>query len=72
MVNIKNVLILGANSDISKQIIIKLSNLDTRLTLFTRDTESLNLFLHAKIKDTSKISIFKIDLKNTVEFKFIR
>lgn len=71
MVDIKNVLILGANSDISKQIIIKLSNLDTRLTLFTRDTESLNLFLHAKIKDTSKISIFKIDLKNTLEFKEI-
>ena len=71
MVDIKNVLILGANSDISKQIIIKLSNLDTRLTLFTRDTESLNLFLHAKIKDTSKISIFKIDLKNTIEFRKI-
>lgn len=71
MVDIKNVLILGANSDISKQIIIKLSNLDTRLTLFTRDTESLNFFLQSKIKDTSKISIFKIDLKNTVEFKKI-
>ena len=71
MVDIKNVLILGANSDISKQIIIKLSNLDARLTLFTRDTESLNFFLQSKIKDTSKISIFKIDLKNTVEFKKI-
>lgn len=71
MVDIKNVLILGANSDISKQLIIKLSNLDARLTLFTRDTESLNLFLKSEIKDTKKISIFKIDLKNIVEFKKI-
>ena len=71
MVDIKNVLILGANSDISKQLIIKLSNLDARLTLFTRDTESLNLFLQSEIKDSKKISIFKIDLKNTVEFRKI-
>jgi short-subunit dehydrogenase len=71
VVDIKNVLILGANSDISKQLIIKLSNLDARLTLFTRDTESLNLFLKSEIKDTKKISIFKIDLKNIVEFKKI-
>jgi short-subunit dehydrogenase len=34
-------------------------------------TESLNFFLQSKIKDTSKISIFKIDLKNTLEFKEI-
>jgi decaprenylphospho-beta-D-erythro-pentofuranosid-2-ulose 2-reductase len=71
VVDIKNVLILGANSDISKQLIIKLSNLDARLTLFTRDTESLNLFLQSEIKDSKKISIFKIDLKNTVEFRKI-
>ena len=71
MLDIKNVLILGANSDISKQLIIKLSNLDARLTLFTRDAESLNLFVKSEIKDSKKISIFKIDLKNTIEFKKI-
>lgn len=71
MLDIKNVLILGANSDISKQLIIKLSNLDARLTLFTRDAESLNLFVQSEIKDSKKISIFKIDLKNTIEFKKI-
>jgi len=71
VLDIKNVLILGANSDISKQLIIKLSNLDARLTLFTRDAESLNLFVKSEIKDSKKISIFKIDLKNTIEFKKI-
>lgn len=69
MLNVDNVLILGANSDISKQLIIRFSNLGSRLILFTRDIESLNSFLQSKLIDSSKISLFKIDLKDTDEFK---
>lgn len=62
------ILILGANSDIAKQIVLKFSEEKSEFILLTRNTIELNLFIKENNLDKKLIEIHQINLFDTKVF----
>ena len=62
------ILILGANSDIAKQLLLKLSKESSEFILLTRNTIELYLFINENNLDKKLIKIHQIDLFDTKSF----
>ena len=62
------ILILGANSDIAKQLLLKLSKESSEFILLTRNTIELDLFINENNLDKKLIKIHQIDLFDTKSF----
>ena len=62
------ILILGANSDIAKQLLLKLSKESSEFILLTRNTIKLDLFINENNLDKKLIKIHQIDLFDTKSF----
>jgi len=62
------ILILGANSDIAKQLLLKLSKESSEFILLTRNTIELDLFINKNNLNKKLIEIHQIDLFDTKAF----
>lgn len=69
MKKFNKVLILGANSDIAKQIAFQLIKKDYNLTLISRNIVSIKSFLTFLNVDLKKIEFVEIDLSDDIKFQ---
>lgn len=68
MIHKNKLLILGANSDIAKQLLLKFADQSSEFVLLTRNTEELNIFINKNNLNKNLIEIYKIDLFDTNNF----
>ena len=69
MEEFKRVLILGANSDIAKNIAYQLSKKNYKLTLISRNIENTKSFLDSLKVNTDEIEFICMDLSETHNFQ---
>ena len=65
----KNVLILGANSDIAKHIALQMLKKNYKLTLLSRKVNQIKFFFQSQKINFESIEIIEMDLKNIQTFK---